>query len=164
MLKNRTVFSVCLLVGLSIAAMSVSSIAAHPAQVSASDQRIWSLEHDYWRYVQDNNLAAYLTLWHKDFIGWPSVSPTPVHKDHITDWITSQTSKGLTFKTMEFKPASIQLTGDLAITYYWISYAWQDKAGQGATHTFRITHSWMKIGNDWQILGGMSMPEASPQM
>lgn len=36
-----------------------------------------------------------LSLWHKDFLDWPSVTGVPLHKDHITDWITSQTSPGL---------------------------------------------------------------------
>ena len=67
------------------------------AEESADEQALWKLEHDYWHYVQENDLAAYSTLWHERFLGWPSVSPVPVHKDHITDWITSQTSKGLKF-------------------------------------------------------------------
>jgi len=58
-------------------------------------------------------------LWHERFLGWPSVSPVPVHKDHITDWITAQTSKGLKFIFVDFKPAAIQVTGDVAVTCYW---------------------------------------------
>jgi hypothetical protein len=34
-----------------------------------------------------------------------------------------------------------------------------DKDGKGAAHTFRITHAWLRSGKDWQIIGGMSMPE-----
>lgn len=37
---------------------------------------------------------------------------------HITDWITSQTSKGLSFRTVAFKPAAIQITGNVAATFY----------------------------------------------
>jgi hypothetical protein len=84
------------------------------AQDSRKDEEtLWKLEHDYWRFVEANDLAAYSTLWNKDFLGWPSVSAAPVRKDHITDWITSQTSKGLTFKTVELKPAAVQVTGTL---------------------------------------------------
>jgi ketosteroid isomerase-like protein len=92
-------------------------------------------------------------------VGWPSVSAAPVHKDRITDWITSQTSKGLIFKTGEFKPAAIQATGDVAMVFYWITFRWLDKDGNGATSNLRITHAWLKTGNDWHIIGGMSMPE-----
>lgn len=129
------------------------------AQASRDEQTLWKLEHAYWNYVQDNDLPKYLSLWHKNFLGWPSVSAVPVHKDHITDWITTQTSKGLTFKRIEFKPAAIQVTGDVAVTSYWITFEWLDKDGTGSTHTLRVTHTLLRDGNDWHIIGGMSMPE-----
>jgi ketosteroid isomerase-like protein len=72
-----------------------------------------------------------------------------------------QTSKGLTFKTVEFKPAAIQVTGDIAVTYYWITFKWINKDGDGATHTLRVTHTLLKDGKDWHIIGGMSMPEST---
>jgi ketosteroid isomerase-like protein len=105
-------------------------------------------------------LAAYSDLWHKDFLGWPSVSASPVRKDHITDWITSQTAKGLAFKTVEFKPAAIQIGGDVAFACYWVRFSWVDKEASGSPHTFRITHAWLRSGKDWRIIGGMSMPES----
>ena len=94
---------------------------AFSEEPSGEEQTLWNLEHAYWQYVEKNDLAAYSNLWHKDFLGWPSVSSAPVRKDHITDWITSQTSKGLAFKAGEFRPAGIQLTGDVAFTCYWIT-------------------------------------------
>lgn len=121
---------------------------------------IWNLERAYWRYVEHNDLAAYSDLWHRDFLGWPSVSSTPVRKDHITDWITSQTAKGLAFKTVEFKPAAIQITGDVAFACYWVTFRWVDKEDSGAPLTFRITHAWLRSGKDWRIIGGMSMLES----
>jgi len=129
---------------------------------SQNEQKLWDLEHAYWQYVQDNDLPSYSKLWHERFLGWPSVSATPVHKDHITDWITTQTSKGLVFKTDQLKPASIQITGDMAVVCYWITFRWLDKEDKGTAQTTRITHAWQKIANDWQIIGGMSMPEPKP--
>ena len=40
-------------------------------------------------------------------------------------------------------------------------YKWLDKDGNGAAHTIRITHAWLRTGSDWRIIGGMSMPEPS---
>jgi hypothetical protein len=147
----------CLLVG----ASSLISAEELQSQTSENEQTLWNLEHDYWRYVQDNNLSAYSALWHKNFLGWPSVSPAPVRKDHITDWITSQTSKGFTFESGEQKPAAIQMTGDTGVVCYWMTYRWVDKEGKGAPHTIRVTHTWLKDGKAWQIIGGMSMQEAA---
>jgi ketosteroid isomerase-like protein len=127
-------------------------------------QAIWKLEQGYWNSVENNDLSTYLSLWHKDFVGWPSVSAAPVRKDHITDWITSQTNKGLTFKSIEFKPAATQITGSIAVAYYRMTCRWLDKDGRGDWHTIRVTHTWLKEGKDWHIIGGMSMQEsANPQ-
>jgi len=94
--------------------------------------------------VQANDLSAYRNLWDKDFLGWPSVSTSPVHKDHITDWITSQTSQGLAFQADEPQPAGAQVTGDIAVVYYRVTYKWLDKNGQGAAHTIRVTRGGRK--------------------
>ena len=143
---------------------AVLSSGARAGQASEYEQAIWKLEHEYWRHVQDNDLPAYLALWHKDFLGWPYVNAAPVRKDHITDWITSNTSKGLSFKPMELKPAGVQITGDIAVAYYGMTYAWLDKDGKGAAVAIRVTHTWLKVGKDWQIIGGMSAREpATPQ-
>jgi len=147
---------VCLL---GTAEHSFSSELTSSCQGAGDERAVWDLERAYWRYVENNDLAAYANLWHKDFLGWPSLSAAPVHKDHITDWITSQTGKGLTFKAGEFKPAALQVTGDVAFACYWITFKWVDKDGTGAPHTLRITHAWVRSGKDWQIRGGMSMPE-----
>ena len=146
---------VCLLAG---AEHALSAEESNTAPASGDEQTLWNLERAYWRYVE-NDLAAYSDLWHTDFLGWPSVSSAPVRKDHITDWITSQTSKGFSFKTVAFKPAAIRVTGDVAFVCYWVTFRWVDKAGKGATHTLRITHAWIRSGKDWRIIGGMSMPE-----
>ena len=145
---------------LALLTRAISSDTTMPSPGSKEEQAIWDLEHSYWRYVEINDLAAYSNLWHRDFLGWPSVSAAPVHKDHITDWITSETTKGSTFKTHEFKPAAIQVTGDVAMACYWITFSWRGKNGDDATYTIRITHAWLKEGNSWQIIGGMSMPES----
>jgi ketosteroid isomerase-like protein len=140
--------------------LASSSQFARAVEGSGDEKKLWDLERAYWRYVEANDLVSYSDLWHKDFVGWPSVSSAPVHKDHITNWITSQTEKGLTFKTGEFKPAAIQVTGGVAFACYWITFRWTDKEGQGEAHTLRITHAWLRSGGHWRIIGGMSMPES----
>jgi len=156
-MKRHFFLSAALVALLVIAEVALASDVAVSSQASKDEQTIWELERAYWRYVQENDLSAYSGLWHKDFLGWPSVSAAPVHKDHITDWITSQTSKGLAFKTGEFKPASIQVTEDIAVACYWITFKWLDKDGNGAANTIRITHEWRRTGNDWRSIDGMSM-------
>ena len=158
MLGNRKSFVLRLFLYFMAGVWLVSSQGRIEAQASESEQAVWNLEHAYWHYVQDNDLSSYVNLWHKNFLGWPSVSQTPVHKDHITDWITSQTAKGFSFKPGEFKEAAIQVTGGTVVACYWMTYAWKDKDGKGEERTIRVIHVWVKDGKDWRIIGGMSMP------
>jgi len=163
-MRNKLVAISCVIGCVLVCVFVLSPLVAIGSPVSETEQTIWELEHSYWSYVQENNLTAYRSLWHKDFLGWPSVSEAPVHKDHITDWITAQTSKGLSFKLIAFKPAAIQASGELVVACYWVTSKWVDKDGMGTERTVRITHTWIKTGKDWQIMGGMSMPEpANPR-
>ena len=45
------------------------------APPSGEAEKVWSQEKAYWEYVKANDLQKYRTLWHTDFLGWPSVSP-----------------------------------------------------------------------------------------
>jgi hypothetical protein len=130
------------------------------AQNSAKDEaQVWQLEKAYWEYVKANDLEKYRALWHENFVGWPFVSPAPVRKDHITDWITSNTSKGIKLESYSIEQLAIQVTGGVAINYYRINATWVNAQGaQVRTDAFRITHTWIRTNGTWQILGGMSAP------
>ena len=127
---------------------------------SAKDEsQVWQLEKAYWDYVKANDLEKYRTLWHENFVGWPFVSPAPVRKDHITDWITANTSKGITLQTYSIEPLAVQVTGDVATDYYRITDTWANAVGaEVKTDKMRITHTWIRTHGTWQIIGGMSSP------
>jgi ketosteroid isomerase-like protein len=132
--------------------------AASPARTD--ETQVWNLEKAYWEYVKANDLEKYRALWHDDFVGWPSISPEPVRKDKITDWITDNTSKGVKLQSYAIEQRAIKVTGDIAITHYRIKMNWTngDTAGVDRTDAVRITHTWIRNGDTWQILGGMSAP------
>lgn len=130
------------------------------AEDSAKDQaQVWTLEKAYWEYVKANDIEKYQALWHEDFLGWPFVSSTPVRKDHITDWITANTSKGIKLQSYYIEQLAIQVTSDVAINHYRIKANWANTEGvQVRTDALRITHTWIRSRVTWQILGGMSAP------
>lgn len=134
------------------------------AQESQDETAVWKLENSYWHDVKVLDLVSYRALWHADFIGWPYVSPAPLRKDHITDWIDQYTEKGLRLRSYSLRPAASQATGDIVVTYYWLTATWEDKNGHGDPETSRITHTWLRTAIGWQILGGMSaaQPPATP--
>ena len=129
------------------------------AQQSANEQAVWKLEADYWKFVKAVDLEGYRGLWHGNFVGWPSSSAQPARKDHITDWITGLTAKGLRLHWYSIEPAASQATENIVITHYWVTAFWSDAKGNGdPPETNRITHTWIRTPTGWQILGGMSAP------
>jgi ketosteroid isomerase-like protein len=134
--------------------------AAAFAEDSAKDEaQIWNLEKAYWEYVKANDLEKYRALWHDDFVGWPFVSAAPVRKDQITDWITNNTSKGLKLQSYSIEQLAVRVTRDIAINHYQIKANWAKSDGEAVrTDALRITHTWIRTGDTFQIIGGMSAP------
>jgi ketosteroid isomerase-like protein len=130
------------------------------AQSVANDEaQVCSLEKAYWEYVKSNDLQKYRALWHDDFLGWPFVSSAPVRKDHITDWITADTAKGVKLQSYSIEQLAIQVTSDIAINYCRINATWANgEETEVKTDALRITHIWIRTHGTWQIIGGMSSP------
>ena len=130
------------------------------AQSTVGDEaQIWNLEKAYWQYVKANDLEKYRTLWHDDFVGWPLFSAAPVRKDHITDWITANTSKGVKLQSYTIEQVAIQVTGDIAANHYRLKMTWSGpKPTDAKTEHIRIHHTWVRTGDTWQIIAGMSAP------
>lgn len=141
-----------------IAAVAIFTLLSLAACAQEAD-KVWSQEQAYWKYVQANNLEAYRSLWHADFLGWPYVSPEPARKAQITDWITVHTGKGETFKLDKLERLAIQVTDNLATVTYRVRGAWVDKSGKDDPVTVRIIHTWLRSPEGrWQIISGMSAP------
>src|SRR6266516_7918584 len=145
---------------LRIISLSLVVIATAFGQNStANEKQIWNLENAYWEYVKANDLEKYRALWHDDFVGWPLISSAPVRKDHITDWMTANTSKGIKLQSYSIEQLAIQVTGDIAVNHYRIKPNWATSEGvELRKDTLRITHTWIRTHGNWQILGGMSAP------
>jgi len=145
---------------LALAAPLFWAHAEPPAQNSTKDEtQIWNLEKAYWDYVKANDLEKYRALWHEHFLGWPYSSASPAHKDHVTDWITANTSKGVTLQSYDLEQVAIQITGNIAENHYRIKMTWSGpNPTDFKTETLRIHHTWIRTGDTWQIIAGMSAP------
>jgi ketosteroid isomerase-like protein len=128
-------------------------------EATNDESQVWNLEKAYWEYVKANDLEKYRALWHENFLGWPFVSSAPLRKDHITDWITVNTLKGVRLQSYSIEELGIQVTGDIAVTQYRIKMNWAKEAGaETKNDVMRITHTWIRTDRTWEIIGGMSAP------
>jgi ketosteroid isomerase-like protein len=134
-----------------------------PVNSEATAQEIWRLEHLYWDYVKAFDAEHYKALWNPDFVGWPATSAAPVGTEHIADWFVDFQKKGSTLQYAKIKPAGIQTFGNVVVVHYWLSELWADKDGKGTPQTFKLTHTWMRSGDTWKIIGGMSAVAPDPE-
>lgn len=138
--------------------LCVSLVGQPPAQRSRDQEEVWAREQAYWSYCKAMDLDKYLSLWHASMVGWPGPYSAPARKDHIADWLTDRAKKGFVIRSYDLEPLAIQVTDSVAVVHYRVKYLWVDKAGKETPVGSRITHTWLKGRDGWQILGGMSAP------
>ena len=125
--------------------------ASTPEQIA---EEVWQREIQYWDYVIKNDKAGYLTLWHKDFIGYPD---SITRKDHISDWLADMhNKKGFTYENNLIKKA-VNPFGDVVVTFYDEEDIMKNNQNEIVSmEVYKITHTWKKFGDEWLIIGGMS--------
>jgi hypothetical protein len=103
-------------------------VAAAPS-ATGDEEAVWQLEHSYWEYVKALDVNGYKSLWHEDFVGWPSTASMPMRKNPSV--------------------------GDVAVTHYHLTEHWIDKSGKGEPRTIKVTHTWLRSKGTWRMIGGM---------
>jgi ketosteroid isomerase-like protein len=123
---------------------------------SAVQKEVWKGEEAYWRLLKEKNVEAYMSLWHEQFVGWPTGTPTPADKAAIrTRWYPSLTIEN-SIISYDLKPMSIRVHGDTAVVYSSVKLTTRNKQSNEREETFFLTHTWMKENAKWQIVGGMA--------
>ena len=128
-----------------------------PSQVeSKSVQQVWQREAEYWRHVKAGDVDAYVSLWHDKFIGWPCGQQHPKRKASIGDWVREVRDKHISVAT-DLTQEGAEDFGDVVVVHYRFTRVdtYPDGKVEGAGKQSKITHTWMKQGDSWLIIGGM---------
>ena len=116
---------------------------------------VWQLEENYWKYVEGKNLQAYLELWDNNFIGYPS-NNIITKKAHITDWITNLYKDNIGQFSYQLDRKVENVFDDIAIVLYDVTQIFTNEKNKTVKKTtYKITHTWKKMGSSWVIIGGM---------
>ena len=137
---------------LSIGYSHVSATSENDKQREAVEQ-IWALEEAYIAYHRDANHKKILPIWHDQFLGWPDDMPQPANKKEVARY-TEQKFIYPGSWTFEIERAGIRVLGNVAINHYIMHYSLMP--GGEKTESVRMTHTWIREGSQWRILGGMS--------
>ena len=124
---------------------------------SEDEDEAWSMEEQYWEYVQNIDTVAYKSLWHEDFIGYPSFGDGVSGKGGIAVWISDlHKDPELKYSYALHKKASNAIE-DVVMVFHDTDYFWTDKDNKVVRkETFKFTHTWKKVDGEWLILGGMA--------
>ena len=150
----RSLFAVLALALASGPAPSAS--ADTPVAESASIAQVWQREADYWRYVAAGDVDSYVALWDDRFIGWPCDQPHPLRKSGIGDWVRKVRDQHIRVDANLTREGA-QDFGDVVVVHYSFTRVdtYPDGRVEGRGDVRKITHTWMKVGADWLIIGGM---------
>jgi len=115
------------------------------------------MEEQYWKYVEKNDTISYKTLWHDDFIGYPSFGNGASNKSKIAVWIPKlHEDPSLGFSYTLYKKG-VNAIDDVVIVFYDTDEIWRDTLNNVVRkERFKFTHTWKKYGKTWLILGGMA--------
>ena len=126
-------------------------------EMTPAQKEVWQMEEVYWSDVKASNADHYASLWHGSFVGWPRDRDQPVGKKELTEAAAKKMADNRVI-SYEFLSKAVTVVGNVGVTQYAVKATRAGKNGQNETYTSRVTHTWLRRGNTWQILGGMSSP------
>ena len=159
-MKKSIVFLGLLLVG----GLPVLNPATPAFTDNQSISEVWAREDDYWRYVKAGDVESYVKLWHEKFIGWPCGKDHPVRKAAIGDWVREVRDKRIKVMVSLTREGAEEFNSIVVVHYRFTRVdTYPDGRVEGRAHQSKITHTWMRAGNTWQIIGGMcgSLPDSA---
>lgn len=121
------------------------------------EQTIWSLEEAYFAHYAKGETEALESLWHSDFVGWPSESLEPVQRSSASQSVRDFLARAQ-IVSFTLRPMAIAIRGEVAITHYFLDLRLEDVDGGIAESSVRITHTWLREDGLWKVFGGMSAP------
>jgi len=130
-----------------------------PASASAESQNVaevWAREDDYSRFEKAGDVESYRTLWHDKFIGWPCDQEHPKRKPAIGRWVQKVRDEKIQDTSVMTREGAEDF-GTVVVVHYRVTgvYTYPDGRVEGQGSVYKITHTWMRVGPTWQIIGGM---------
>jgi len=119
------------------------------------EEEIWALEKAYFTNLYKANYEGLRAIGHSQFLGWPGGLPQPIDREENARFMKKLIPQP-TSCTIKIERAGIRLVRNVALTQYTLHVDCSETAGVTKISSSRITHTWVKEGASWKLLGGMS--------
>ena len=129
-----------------------------------AEQEVWEREVASWEHLKAGDVKSFLSLFHEDVMSWPDGRPRPVDKNaifqHLVAILPSLQAQAL---AVELTLLSIRVFDNVAVVQYEAHMRYRTKPGGRAVRdeTQRYTRTWLRTGQGWQLIAGMSAPTAA---
>lgn len=121
-----------------------------PSVVNQEDL-LWELEEAYIKAHKNANHSKILSMWDENFLGWPSRLEKPSKKNSGSAYLEKYFAKPMPSNTQfRIEKQGIHIENNVAILHYRL-YLFESST--------RLTHTWIKRGDKWYLLGGMDWNE-----
>jgi Domain of unknown function (DUF4440) len=130
----------------------------------AAEQEVWEREVASWEHLKAGDVKSFLSLFHDEVMAWPDGRPAPVDKNaifqHLVAILPMLQAQAL---TVELTPLSIRVFDNVAVVQYEAHMRYATKPGGRAVRDDiqRYTRTWLRTGQGWQLIAGMSAPSAA---
>jgi ketosteroid isomerase-like protein len=131
----------------------LSALAQDTADKQAAKDAIWALEQAIYAGRASGDMSAYLNNTSPDYLAWPPQAPAPLGLAALRANSAGVPATSKERLTMQF--VGIAVHGDTAVIYY-TTHRTQHFDGSPADETFETTHTWVRDGGKWRVLGGMA--------
>jgi Domain of unknown function (DUF4440) len=143
-----------ILASLSRACLPVHAATPAPGPGAAARKRpSWRSKNAFFTNLYRAEYAGVLALVDPRFLAWPGTSPQPIDRDGSARFMRELISAPTTCQ-VRIDRAGIRMAGNVALTEYTLHV--ECGGGRTSPRPSRITHTWVRQGAKWTLLGGMS--------
>jgi ketosteroid isomerase-like protein len=121
----------------------------------ATYDEIWRVERAYMERLEEGDIEGLAGFWHPDFAGWPSHAAEPLGAAAGKASMRNLLGK-IRLVSLRIRPLATRAFGDVVLVHYLMESELAGADGARAAARYRITHTWVRDGEEWRILGGMS--------
>jgi ketosteroid isomerase-like protein len=121
----------------------------------ATLDEIWRVEQAYVERLEAGDVEGLAGFWHADFAGWPSHAAEPLRAAAGQASMRNLLDK-FRLESLRIRPLAARAFGDIVLVHYLLEGELEGAGGARAAARYRITHTWVRDGGEWRILGGMS--------
>ncbi len=143
---------------LATAGVATSLQAEDTPAIEAARTTIWTLEQAIYAGRAKGDVSAYADNTAQGYLAWPPILAAPMRVDGFKRPKTAPTAS---HEKLSMELVDFTIHGDTAIIYY-RTHRTMRADGTPADDRFDVTHTWVREGGTWRVLGGMARNQVMP--